>query len=206
MNSVLLFKGFALGLSVAIPVGPMAVLCIHRTLDRGAKIGFATGLGIATADAFYASLAALGLTFLSGLLFEFQVWIKLFGGAFLLILGAKTFLSSPSPHKLRAENPGLWKTYLSAFLWTLSNPPTIFLYMALFATIGAAGRERGRVSAAWLVAGAFLGSAFWWLVLSQGVNLVGRKMNLNKLRWLNHLSGVVIAGFGCAALWSVIRI
>ena len=201
----LLAKGFAIGLSVAVPVGPMAVLCVHRILDLGRRAGFMTGLGIATADACYASVAAFGLNFLSDRLFEYQFWLKLVGGLFLLALGTRIFLSPPARHKPRAENSGTIETYFSAFLWTLSNPPTIFLYLALFTTIGAAGREAGKASAAWLVGGVFLGSAFWWLALSEGVNLMGRKMNLNKFRWLNHLSGAVIGGFGLMALISLLR-
>ena len=65
MNLSLLLKGFALGLSIAVPVGPIALLCIRRTLTQGRSAGWATGLGAATADAIYGSLWAFGLTFAS---------------------------------------------------------------------------------------------------------------------------------------------
>jgi threonine/homoserine/homoserine lactone efflux protein len=182
----------------------MAVLCIHRTLSKGVKAGFVSGLGIATADALYASVAAFGWTFLSGRLMQFQAAFKLVGGLFLLCLGAKVLLSLPAKGKPKAPEKGLGKAYLSTFLLTLSNPPTIFLFLALFTTIGTLGRDGGNIPAPWLIAGVFFGSAFWWLVLSQGVNLLGRKMNLNQLSWINQVSGLVIAGFGLVALGSLL--
>jgi threonine/homoserine/homoserine lactone efflux protein len=205
MNGILFTKGFIIGLSVAAPVGPMAVLCIQRTLARGSMAGFISGLGIATADALYASVAAFGWTLVSGRLMEFQNTFKLAGGLFLLYLGAKVLLSKPAEGKPKDGERGLGKAYLSTFLLTLSNPPTIFLFLALFTTIGTLGRDGGNAAGTWLVAGVFLGSAFWWMALSQGVSLLGRKMNLEKWRWINQVSGLVIAGFGLAALGSLLR-
>jgi threonine/homoserine/homoserine lactone efflux protein len=205
MNLNLLAKGFLIGLSVAAPVGPMAVLCIHRTLAKGANVGLVSGLGIATADALYASVAAFGWTFLSDRLMEFQNALKLVGGLFLLYLGAKVFLSKPAKGKATTQERDLGKAYSSTFLLTLSNPPTIFLFLALFTTIGTLGRDGGNSSAPWLVTGVFLGSAFWWLVLNQSVSLLGRKMNPDKLRWINQVSGLVIAGFGLVALGSLLK-
>ena len=80
-------KGFIIGISIAAPVGPIGILCIQRTLTGGKIYGLITGLGAATADAVYGSMAAFGLTFISNFLVQQQYWFRLLGGIFLCYLG-----------------------------------------------------------------------------------------------------------------------
>src|SRR5215218_4462513 len=83
MDSSLIFRGFILGFAIAAPVGPIGLLCIQRTLNQGQPVGLASGLGAATADAFYGAVAAFGLTLVSAFLIEQQFWLALLGGLFL---------------------------------------------------------------------------------------------------------------------------
>jgi threonine/homoserine/homoserine lactone efflux protein len=199
-----LLKGLALGFSIAAPVGPIGVLCIRRTLAEGRRVGFVSGLGAATADAIYGSIAAFGLTFVSGLLVSQQDWLRLVGGAFLCTLGLKTFRARPATHAVAASGQGLPRAYVSTLALTLTNPATILAFAAIFAGlgIGKAGGDYG--SALALVVGVFAGSAAWWLLLSSGVYLLRRRFTARRLRWVNRLSGVILAGFGLAALASAI--
>lgn len=96
MDAGVLLRGLLIGFSVAAPVGPIGVLCIRRTLAEGRAYGFVSGLGAATADAIYGSVAAFGLTLVSRLLISQQSWLRLVGGAFLCYLGVKTFLARPA--------------------------------------------------------------------------------------------------------------
>src|SRR2546421_630761 len=96
MDLNFLLKGLLIGFSIAAPVGPIGVLCIQRTLDRGRVYGLVSGLGAATADGFYGVIAGFGLTFISSFLVSQQVVIRLVGGLFLLYLGLKTLLSKPA--------------------------------------------------------------------------------------------------------------
>ena len=89
-------RGLLIGFSIAAPVGPIGVLCIRRTLADGRLAGLVSGLGAATADAFYGSLAGFGLTLVANFLVSQQSWLRLGGGLFLLYLGVKTFLSAAS--------------------------------------------------------------------------------------------------------------
>ncbi|HQX76819.1 MAG TPA: LysE family transporter, partial [Thermoflexales bacterium] len=100
MDFNVLLRSIALGFGIAAPVGPIGLLCIRRTLAQGRAYGLATGLGAATADAFYGAVAAFGLSVISNALTGQQFWLKLIGGAFLCYLGAKTFLSAPAPKNL----------------------------------------------------------------------------------------------------------
>lgn len=200
MDSIPLIKGLIIGLSIAAPVGPIGILCINRTLNKGRRAGLLTGLGAATADAIYASIAGFGLTFVSNVFVSQQVWFQLIGGTFLCFLGIKTFLSKTSDHIVPIREQSLVGTYGSTFLLTLTNPMTILFFAAIFAGIGATGTSGGYVSAGLLVFGAFGGSCLWWLVLSCSVSLFRTRFNARSTRWLNMISGLVIAGFGALAL------
>src|SRR6185436_9863231 len=105
--TLFLLKGLAIGFAIAAPVGPIGVLCIRRTFAEGRAAGFATGLGAATADAFYGAVAGFGLTAVSAFLLGFQDELRLGGGMFLCALGLKTFLSRPAAAGARMQGKGL---------------------------------------------------------------------------------------------------
>jgi threonine/homoserine/homoserine lactone efflux protein len=201
MDWKLLIQGFGLGLSIAAPVGPIGVLCIRRTLADGRLAGLVSGLGAATADAFYGSVAAFGLTAISSVLVDGQVWLKLVGGAFLIYLGARTFRAAPAERPAEARGGGLLAAYGSTLLLTLANPLTLLSFAAIFAGFGIG--SLGISAALTLVLGVFLGSAAWWLALSGGVSLLRARFDANAMRWVNRFSGVMIFAFGAVALLSV---
>jgi threonine/homoserine/homoserine lactone efflux protein len=202
MDITILLKGILLGFSIAAPVGPIGVLCIRRTLAGGRLSGFVSGLGAATADAFYGSIAGFGLTFISGFLVSQQAWLRLLGGAFLLYLGIRTFVAKTAQTAAAANGEGLAGDYASTLLLTLTNPLTIISFAAIFAGLGVASGSSDYASAATLVAGVFLGSASWWFILSGGVSLFRTRFSLTGMNWVNRISGAIILGFGVLALLS----
>ncbi len=198
-----LLRGLLLGFAIAAPVGPIGILCIRRTLAQGRAVGFVSGLGAATADVLYGCIAAFGLTALSGLLVRQQGWLRLAGGLFLCYLGVKTLLTRPADQPAAAEGRGFAGAYLSTLALTLTNPMTIFAFMAVFAGLGVGQTIHGYAAAALVVLGVFLGSAAWWFLLSGGVSLLRSKFGTGALLWVNRAAGVIIAGFGIAALVSL---
>jgi len=204
MDISFLFRGLAIGFSIAAPVGPIGVLCIRRTLAKGRACGFVSGLGAATADAIYGSIAAFGLAFVSNFLVSQQVWLRLIGGLFLCYLGLKTLWARPSEQEASGEGNGLIGAYASTFFLTLTNPMTIISFAAIFAGLGLAGTSGSYVSAGVLVFGVFMGSALWWLMLSSGVGACRSLLNQQGLQWVNRISGAIILGFGLWALLSVV--
>lgn len=194
-------RGLMIGFSIAAPVGPIGLLCIRRTLARGRASGFVSGLGAATADAAYGCVAGFGLTAVSSFLTGEQRPLRLVGGLFLLYLGWKTMASRPASQSAPARHTGLVADYLSTLLLTVTNPATILSFVAVFAGLGLGGNHADFVSATWLVSGVFLGSAFWWLLLSGGVGCFREKLGPRHLRWLNWISGGILWGFGVVALW-----
>lgn len=197
-----LIKGLIIGFSIAAPVGPIGVLCIRRTLSNGQAFGLVSGLGAATADAIYGSIAGFGLTFISAALIGQQGWLRLVGGAFLCYLGLRIWLAAPAEQPASASGRGLAGAYVSTLLLTLTNPATILSFVAIFAGLGLGSGGDYR-SAAALVLGVFVGSALWWLLLSGAVGLLRARFDGRALRWVNRGSALIVGGFGVAALASL---
>ena len=197
-------KGLIVGLSIAVPVGPIGVLCIRRTLVQGRIIGLLSGLGAATADALYGAIAGFGLTILSNFLIGQKLWLHLIGGGLLCLLGVKTFLSRPAEPGTSAEGSSLWNAYLSTFFLTLTNPMTLLFFVAVFAGLGIGSERHHYVTAGILVSGVFIGSAMWWLVLIGFTGILRGLFNFKRLQWLNRISGLIIIGFGLYAFLSLL--
>jgi threonine/homoserine/homoserine lactone efflux protein len=205
MDTSFLVKGLLIGFSIAAPVGPIGVLCIRRTLTQGRWAGLLSGLGAATADAFYGSVAGFGLTVISALLIRQQFWFSLIGGVFLCYLGGKTFVARSAETAAQSKGSGVIGAYASTFFLTLTNPATILSFAAIFAGLGLANASGDYGSASIMVLGVFLGSALWWLILSGGISLLRGKFTPDMLGWVNKISGVIIAGFGLAVLLNLLR-
>ena len=195
----LFLKGLLIGFSIAAPVGPIGVLCMRRSLAHGARVGFVTGLGAATADAMYGCIAAFGLTTLSSFLVGQRLWLGLVGGAFLCVLGTRTFFSKPADRPAETRDRALAAAYTSTLFLTLTNPMTILSFVAVSAGLGLGGSP-SYASAAAMVAGVFIGSAIWWFLLSGGVALFRSRVHAGWMRVANHLSGAIIFAFGVYAL------
>ncbi|MBI3140610.1 MAG: LysE family transporter [Rhodocyclales bacterium] len=191
-------KGAAIGFAVAAPVGPIGVLCIQRTLAHGRACGFASGLGAAVADAAYGAIAAFGLAALAQLLVGQQAWVRLIGGALLLVLGARALLARPAAMDGNGERMALPRAFASTLALTLTNPATILSFAAIFAGIGLMEAGAPTSAAAALVAGVFAGSAAWWLILS-GLTGLLRERLAPHLRWVNLASGLTLVAFGFCA-------
>jgi threonine/homoserine/homoserine lactone efflux protein len=198
-------RGLIIGFSIAAPVGPIGVLCIRRTLADGRAIGFASGLGAATADALYGAVAAFGLSLVTNTLVEQRLWLQLVGGIFLLYLGVRTWMAVPRDASGTAPSPGgLAAAWVSTFALTLTNPTTIISFAAIFAGLGLGRSVSGYGAASVMVLGVFLGSAIWWLFLSVGVGLLRSSLTAARLGWVNRGAGAIIAAFGVVALASLL--
>jgi len=197
-----LIKGLIVGLSIAAPVGPIGLLCIRRSLAEGRVSGLLSGLGAATADAVYGSIAGFGLTALSSALISERFWIGTAGGVFLCYLGVRTFLSPPAQQATTASRLGLLAAYLSTFALTLTNPMTILSFIAVFAGLGL-GASASYSAATALVLGVFAGSTAWWAMLSTLVGALRTRVDERTMRLVNRISGGLILALGIYALIQV---
>ena len=206
MDMHLLWKGLIIGFSIAAPVGPIGLLCIQRSLSGGWLLGLISGLGAASADAIYGIIAAFGVTAVSSLLIEQQLWFRLIGGGFLCYLGVKTLLAKPAEQSASAaKSAHPLRAYASVLFLTITNPMTILAFAAIFAGIGVGGASGGYGSAVLMVVGVFSGSMLWWTLLCSVVGLLHGRLRPQHLRGINCVSGVVLVGFGTVAMLSLWR-
>ena len=192
----LFVKGLIVGFCLAAPVGPIAVLCIQRTMAHGRPAGLVSGLGAALADAVYGLAAAFGVTFVSQFLFRHELLLQRAGGLLLCLLGLRLLLS-PQPKKPgESDNRDLKGDFLSTFALTLTNPMTFVAFTAVFATLQV-GAVRGRPLVTFeLVLGVFLGSALWWLLVVLGIYAVRHRFTFRALTWINRAAGIFVIGVG----------
>jgi threonine/homoserine/homoserine lactone efflux protein len=200
-----LLKGVLVGIIIAVPAGPVGVLCVRRTIFHGRLAGLASGLGAATADAIFGIIAGFGLTFVSDLLLDHQDWLRLGGAGFLLYLGTKALAADPLAGTTSQRDPeGLLADYASTFALTITNPVTILAFLAIFAGIGFTGHEATLGGAAILVFGVWLGSLLWWTGLAFGAGLVRPSFARHHLVWINRGSGGILMLSGVALLGTLV--
>ncbi|MBR7959967.1 LysE family transporter [Burkholderia vietnamiensis] len=208
---MLFIKSVVIGLSIAVPVGPIGMLCIQRSLSRGFQAGIATGIGAACADAIYGLLGALGVAGIVTAFPMLTVVLKIGGGAFLVWLAAGIARQAPAPAAARRDvaRTTVLRDFLTTFGLTLSNPMTILSFVGIFAALGPlAGPQHVTIgpTVALMVAGVFVGSATWWLCLSSATAALRMKMSLAFMHGLSRASAVVIAGFGAIQLVAGVRV
>ncbi len=196
-------KGLLIGFVVAVPVGPVGLMCINRALSGGAAYGLVSGLGVATADAIAAGIAVLGLTLVLSFLIHEEVWFRLIGGLFLCYLGFKIFTSRAAEQVASPKENGLIRAYASMFFLAMTNPGTILSLLAICAGWGIGNLSGNYLSAALLISGVFFGSALWWFILASGLLAFGPRFTYPGLRWVHRISGVIIAGFGLIVLFGL---
>ena len=203
MSAYLLIQGMLIGVVVAVPVGPLGLLCINRALATGALCGLFSGLGVATADGLAASIAALGISLVSDFLIAHQTILRTLGGSFLCYLGWQIFRTKPKAPQAASNVNGLVNAYASTFFLTFSNPVTILSFIAIYAGWHVPSLHGRYFAAASLAGGVFIGSALWWVGLFIAMTAFHRKFNVQMLGWVHRVSGVLIAGFGFLILLSL---
>ena len=191
--------GFVVGFPIAASPGPIFFLVLRRTLARGWRSGLVSGLGVATGDAIYAALAAFGVAVINNFLIGQRRLIGLLGGIALLVIGLRTLRQNPRPlSRGEAETRPARRErldYASMVALTLTNPPTILSFSAVFAGLGL------RVDSGWqpaiaLVIGVMVGSALWWILVSAVASLVRVRVMPRITRGIGVVSGIALAGFG----------
>lgn len=197
-----LIKGCIVGLGASIPLGPLGVLCVQKTLSKGRNSGLITGLGASVSDTLYAAISLLGLAFIEELIQENREWVMLVGGAIIILIGLKIYLTNPIK-QIRQKNTHKkhFEDFFEAFFMTITNPGAIFLIISLLAAVGISiGDEVGKASIVAILWGVFIGSAVWWFTLSTTINIFRKRFRLKQLIMINRISGIVIAVLGIISM------
>ncbi|MFA6831408.1 MAG: LysE family transporter [Bacteroidaceae bacterium] len=190
----LLFKGLLIGLIVSAPMGPVGVLCIQRTMNKGRWYGFVTGLGATFSDLLYALLTSYGMNMVYDLIKENQFILQIVGSVMLLLFGFYTYKSNPvsSMRIANRQRDGYIHNFITAFFVTLSNPLIIFLYVGLFSrfsfVLPGLPLYQELLGDAAIVTGAIC----WWLFITAVVNKVRDRFNPRGVWMFNRIIGGVV--------------
>jgi threonine/homoserine/homoserine lactone efflux protein len=201
----LIFKGIIIGLTVSVPLGPAGIVLVNRTIKRGILSGFFSGMGVAAADTILAIVAGLGFTFIITFFEDEKIIISVIAGIILIGAGIKIFVSNPIK-EFRKNEPGkksLLRDFISVLILSLSNPLTVFVFVAFFSGINVNNTVKPHMVPFLLVPGIFLGTLGWWVFLSWFVNRFKRKIKLRGIVRVNQVAGLLILLLGVVLLISL---
>lgn len=201
----LILSGVVMGLIAAVPIGPVNLICIRRTFAFGPLNGFVSGLGAALGDGIFAAVMGFGLTWIAQLIEGYATLIELIGGAMMVWMGYRTFISPPVPRcqdeKADSEGTNLARAMISTFALTITNPVTLLSFGVMFASLGGLAGGAGSFNdAGFVVAGVVGGSAGWWLALTTLIGLFHTRIDENAMRMINRACGVLVIGCGLVVL------
>jgi threonine/homoserine/homoserine lactone efflux protein len=200
MLVIFFLKGIVVGVVIAVPVGPVGILCLRRSIFEGQAAGLVSGLGAASADAFFGVVAAFGLTFVSKWLLGYESLLRAGGGCYLLYAGGRALLATPREAAGQSDRESLFRDFFSTFALTVTNPITILVFLGIFEALGLSGERATLLRAGVLVAGVWTGSFLWWLLLSLGVGMFRRSIGTRHLAWISRGSGGILFLSGAALL------
>jgi len=190
---------------VSLPLGPIGLLCVQRTLNKGRLSGFISGLGAAAADTIFALIAGLGISFIIGFVEEKQIYFQIIGGIIIIYLGLHIFYSNPvrQIRMQRLNRNKLSQDFLSVLFLMISNPMAIFFFLAMFTGVNLTSGPMSFIHLIFMIGGVSIGAAFWWFILSSFVNIFRHRFRLINIWWMNKVAGVLIFFIGVAAILSV---
>jgi len=194
MNFSLLWKGFMIGIAVSVPLGPLGMLCIKRTVNKNWKSGFLSGLGIASSDALYAVIAGFSLTIIIDFIRSYEIYFQVLGASMVVLLGLYIFLSNPAKdiRKFQRKGTSYVQDFLTAFLLTFTNPLSVFVFIAIFTSYSLVLELSQLFEALLIIGGIFIGGATWWFILTGLANLFKHKLTINTLWWANKIIGLSV--------------
>jgi threonine/homoserine/homoserine lactone efflux protein len=200
----ILLKGIALGLTVSMPLGPLGIILVNRTLKRGFLSGIVSGIGLATADTLLAVVAGLGFTFVISFFQDEKFIVGLISALVITGVGIKVFVNNPVKDFRRKEkgNKSLLRDYFSTLLLAVSNPFTIFVFVAFFSGININSEIKPQLVPFLLVPGVFIGTLSWWFFLSYFVNRFKKNIRLRSIVRVNQIAGIAIMIIGVVLLIS----
>lgn len=199
-------KGMVIGIVASAPMGPVGVLCVQRTLNKGRWYGFATGVGAALSDLIYAAIAGFGMSFVVDIIENpiIAYWIKVAGSILLFIFGVWTFRSNPAQQirPVSRNKSNLVHNFITGFLVTLSNPLILFLFVAMFGqfTFVVNNFVPQIVGYVFIVVGALL----WWFGLTWLINKVRNRFDVRGIWIINRVIGVTVMVVSAAVAISVL--
>ena len=196
-------KAIIIGLMVTIPLGPVGVMCIQKTISKGRWAGFLFGIGSSF------TVALFSLSFVSEFLDRNRIWVILIGGIIITFFGVHLAISNPVKQFRQQNKKTLhivptrerFKDALQGFAMTISNPGALVMILGAFAFAGISPETATNpLAIVLMVLGVWLGAALWWYGLSFLVNLLRKHFTLRGMLILNRISGAIIFFLGIGTI------
>lgn len=209
-NPLIIPAGIMIGILLAMPFGPVNLLCLQRALERGFWGGIAAGVGVVIGDGLIALFAALGVGAVTGVIRHYRMSVQTIGGLALVIFGIRLYFTRPQllPDELHEGR----RPSLAAFAWdvpqtfflTITNPGAVLGLFAIFGGISSFVEVESYIDAFTMVAAVMGGSLLWWVVLSHTISRFRHRIDVDMLRLLNRLASIILLGFGGLLLSEVV--
>ncbi len=198
-------KGLIVGIGASIPLGPLGVLCIQKTLSKGRISGFLTGLGASVTDTIYSAISIMGLFLIDSFVNHHQILVFIVGGLVISMIGVKVYFTNPVKQIRQKNNNGKrFQDFFEGLIMTITNPGSILLIFAMFALVRLNISDYPAKNAPFVshlvLWGIFIGSALWWFSLSTLINIFRKKFRLRQLIILNRIAGAVIFALGIISM------
>ena len=201
-----LLRGICVGIAASITVGPVAVLCIQRTLSKSRRSGIVSGLGVACADTLMAMAAFFFYSILQTQIEQYNTFLRVIAGIFVVIIGVYIFTQNPVPQirRNRAGKTSLWQDFASVFGLTMANFIMVIPYiLTFFAAFKISGSDvtavhgfENLLRTVLIIAGFLSGAAAWWTLLAFILNLFRRRFRPRHMLTINHVAGLLIGVLG----------
>ena len=204
---IVLLKGFLIGWLISLPMGPIGVLCVQRTLSSGRISGIVSGMGAAAADTLFALIAGYGVNYVVGFIEEKKFLFEIISSSVLMAFGLKVYFTNTVKQFRRSKGgkyDNLSKKFFSVFFLTLTNPIMILWFVWLFAILNIVLNTSNYVLSSFLILGVYGGAAVWWIILANIVNRFRNNLRMRRLYWLNKIAGSIIILFGIYFLISAL--
>jgi len=198
----IIIKGILIGLCISVPLGPIGMLTIQRTLNRGPKYGIATGLGATTSDLIYTIITLFFLSFVLDFIEEHRFVIELVGSLVVALFGWYIFQSNPAtqPKPNETVKHSLLSDFVTSFGLTFSNPLVLFVLIALFARFQFIGNKTTLFVSICGILSILGGALLWWNLLTILVSKFKNKLNMRELKLINQITGIIILLIGTIGL------
>ncbi len=193
-----IIKGIIIGLFISVPLGPIGMLCVQRTLNRGRKHGIATGLGATMSDLIYTIVALFFVGFVVDFLEEKKIFIQIIGGLIVVFFGIFIYRSNPTrqPIPTQNNNSSIMSDFFSSFVLTLSNPLILLILIALFARFEFLDEETTTFNLVTGISSILGGAYLWWNTLTFFVGKFRNKLSYSRIKLLNRIIGIIIIAIG----------
>ena len=194
-----ILKGLLIGICASVPLGPIAILVLQKSLSEGHRAGFMAGLGACLVDTLYAVIAMFALAFAESFIEDHRILIMVGGGIIVVLLGCSMAFKDPF-RKMKEEHqtPSYsLKDFFQAVIMGISNPGAIFVIFALFAFFGIQ-LEPHDFRVAPILLSLSGGSALYWFLFSWAFSRFRKNFKLSTLLWLNRAAGVIVIIIGIA--------